>query len=439
MSKRSKKKEKKRERGASAKRRAEIHKGGYTPTAIKTPEGVERFKEKAEKQYRLDIIPFVLKEANDFADAGQLHWELTYYAHRQTGVDGNSYICPKEQIGERCPICEYRAKLARDPDADAKLVAALRPKQRQLFRVIDRKNTEAGIQLWDISFHNFGKRLDARIRNSDEDDRYNEFYELEDGLTLKVGFAEKSFEGGGRPFPDAESIDFKARKDDYDEEVLDQDPDLDECLIILDYDELKRVFMQIDDDDNDEKPKSTKKSKKKAAKKESTPEPDEPEFEKGDRVSAEIDGEAYEGAVKKVKDDEAVVLFDDGDKQTIDLDDLTKLEPESSDTSWEEDDRVVVEIDGEDYAGKITDVDAEAETVSIEYDDGDTADDVPFDDLKEEPDAKTSTKKDKGKGSKKDKSKVKDGECPGGGTFGEDTDELTACNDCPNWDKCDDA
>lgn len=53
-----------------------------------------------------------------------------------------------------------------------------------------------------------------------------------------------------------------------------------------------------------------------------------PDFEKGDRVSAEIDDETYEGTIKKVIDDEAVVLFDDGDKQTIDCDDLTRIDEE---------------------------------------------------------------------------------------------------------------
>jgi len=56
----------------------------------------------------------------------------------------------------------------------------------------------------------------------------------------------------------------------------------------------------------------------------------EPSFEKGDRVSAEIDGTTYEGTIKKIKDDTATVKFDDGDVETKDFGELTKLGEEAS-------------------------------------------------------------------------------------------------------------
>lgn len=398
MSKKRKKREKRRERGAAAKRRAEQHESGYEPTAIACPEGTERFKEKiTKKPYRLDIIPFRLKENSTYADKGEVYFEKTFWVH-WLGEGQGSYVCLSRQLGRKCPICDFREKQKRDVDADEKLIKDLAPKQRQLWRVIDLQNKDKGIQLWDISFHNFGKQLDARILNSDEEDNYREFYELEKGFTLKVGFAEKSF-GSGKPYPEASSIDFKPRDEDYDEDILEEGPDLDECIIIKDYDELKNIFLQTtddddDDDDNDDdddddnkKPDKKKKSKKAKKKKEEEPEDD-----------------------------------DNGD---------------NNGSKWNEEDRVIVEIDGDDYAGEITEIDDDEETVSIKYDDGDTADDVSFEDLTTEPEKKTSKKKKKDKDKKEKGEKSKKNKCPHGHKFGEDTDDYDDCDDCEVWDKCD--
>lgn len=53
----------------------------------------------------------------------------------------------------------------------------------------------------------------------------------------------------------------------------------------------------------------------------------ESEIVKGSRISAVIDGDEYEGEVKSIKGDKAMVHFDDGDKLNLSLDELTLLEP----------------------------------------------------------------------------------------------------------------
>lgn len=423
MASKRKKKKERRERGAAARRRAEQHTSGYEPTAIMCPEGTDRFKEKANtrKPYRLDIIPFRMKEKGLYADEGEVYYEKTFWVH-WLGDDIGSYICSAKQIGVKCPICEWRAKMAKDIDADEELIKSLSPKERQLFRVINLREKEKGIQLWEISFHNFGKQLDDRINSSDEEDRYREFYELDNGFTLKVGFSESSF--GATKFPLTSSIDFKSREKDYDEDILDQGPDLDECIIIKEYDELKAIFLQTADDDSDSgdvKKKTKKKSKKKESKKEDT-------WDEGDRVIVVIDGKDYVGEITSIAEDEATINFDDGDVQDVDIDRLKiEVKEKEDEIPFEIKDRVVVEIEGEDYAGKITAVDGDAETVSIAYDDGDTADDIAFDKLKPEGKDKKGKEKGKDKGNK----------CPQGYTFGKDCDTHKDCNDCSEWDDCD--
>jgi len=239
MSKRAKSKER---NYTSARERAEKQNTGFTSTYLKIPEGMQMFKPKAQT-FLLDIMPFTAGKGNESAQPGATHWERTYYSHNRVGANGDAYLCPRRNSNKKCPICEYRSRLqSKGDDGDEKLIQDLAPKQRQLFIVKDLKDPEKEFQLWDISFHLFGKTLDARIRNSDEDDEWDKFFFAEDGLTLRIGFGEKSF--GGVTFYEAETIDFKPRKNQYEDAVIDEMVCLDDMLIVPSYDDLKAVFLE---------------------------------------------------------------------------------------------------------------------------------------------------------------------------------------------------
>jgi len=380
-SKKKKKKEKKKKKdtvASRAKRRAETHKAGFENTAFEVPDDKNQLLLQTDKTKRLDIIPYTVGEGNPCADPDELYYERTFFVHRGVGADQTSYVCLRKTNEEACPICEYRASLMKDSDADEDEIKDLAPKERQLFNVIDTKDRNKGVQVWEMSFHLFGKRLDKEIKNSDEDDKYENFAELEGGFTLKCGVEEQK--QGGYTFFEVVTIHFKPRSKDYDEDIVEEATCLDDILIIKDYDELKQIFLQtVGEDGGDGEGKSSKKKKKSS----------------------------------KGKD---------------------KKETKKDDDTWEESDRVVVEIEGEDYPGEITEVDEDEETATVEFDDGEIREDIPFDDLEVEP-----TKSSKKKKSSKDKDKKgKKGKCPGGGTFGEDTDELPECKDCKKWDACDD-
>ena len=241
---------------ASARQRAEKkqREASFSATYLKLPPGVKLFKPK-EGPMLLDILPFRAGTDNPCAEEGLLHYERTYHMHARIGADGgHSYLCPRLTAKEPCPICEHRQHLLKksDPD-DEKLIKDTAPKERQLFNVINLKEPDKGVQVWDMSYHLFGKLLDARIRNSDEEDGWDQFAALEGGLTLKVTFKEKSF--AGRKFVEAETIDFKARAEDYGRDTLKEVHCLDELLITPDYDELKEAFLEAaspEDEDEDE-------------------------------------------------------------------------------------------------------------------------------------------------------------------------------------------
>jgi hypothetical protein len=223
---------------------------------------MKRFKLKSAGTKTIDILPFRVGKGNPFAKEGEVHYERTFHVHKSLGPNEDSYVCPAKTSGEKCPVCEYRAKLARNPDADEDLVKSLRPSERQLFLVIDHADREAGPQLWDVSYHLFGKVLDSVLKNSDEDDGFDLFYHLTKGLSLKLMVVEKSM-GKGKPFALVESVLFKQRKEQYSADMLDELPCLDDLLVIKPYKELQAILMHTEADEaSDEDAPPPKKAKK---------------------------------------------------------------------------------------------------------------------------------------------------------------------------------
>lgn len=384
MSKRSKQK---RNTAESARHRAEGHKVGFEQTVLDIHEETSMFRLKSTKPVRIDIIPYEVGAGNPWADEGTLHYERTFFVHRGIGADRNSYVCPRKTADKKCFICDYRAKLMKDPEADEDLVLDLAPKERQLFNIVDISDRDKGVQIWDMSFHLFGKALDAEIRNADEEDEYANFAEIDGGSTLKLGISESSF--AGFTFFSVESIGFKSRKKEYDDSILEEVTNLDDALKILSYDELKSVFLQTEEEEDGEKPKSRKKSKKSQAKEEDKEEDKDEdgaeELDVGDRVTAEISGETYAGKITKIKDGEATVKFDDGDADTFDLDDLTAEEEAGGDDSGDDNsgdddfDDVVFDDFGDDVGDDSQD-DGGIKLEDLEKDDNDD----DFDSLKDE-------------------------------------------------------
>lgn len=235
----------------SARKRAEEHESGGSGM-LKVPDGVSWWSIKSAGRRTFDIIGYVTGHGNPHADEGVLHYERTYWAHFGLGPNNDRCICALKTFKKPCFPCEYRSKLMRsperlgfDPEEQAEeiknLIASLNPKERQLFNIIDSTDSGGGIKLWDFSFHNFGKFLDEKIKDSDEEDGYEYFFTPDRGLRLRVGFSEKSM-GGGRPFYQGTNIEFRPR-DPYDDDIVEQAICLDELFVCPDYEEVKKIFL----------------------------------------------------------------------------------------------------------------------------------------------------------------------------------------------------
>lgn len=249
---------KQKHRYSSARKRRELH-GQRQSQTVQLPDGMSFFQiQKAGARF-LDILPYEVKVATSYCDVGDLHYEKTFFVHNQVGPNNDRVICPRKTFDEACPICEAASRLQKDPDADEDFVKGLWPRERQLWLVVDVKDRDKGVMVWDVSYHLFGKQLDDFLGFSDEEDNYDRFYFLDDGLTVKVGFTEKTF--AGRAYYEMASIEMRERQEQYPDEVLVELPSLDDLIIHPTYEELAKLFDQEEESaaeeqaDEEESPK----------------------------------------------------------------------------------------------------------------------------------------------------------------------------------------
>jgi hypothetical protein len=133
----------------------------------------------------------------------------------------------------------------------------LLPKQREAFLVRDRTEKKKGRQLWECSFHLFGKYLYNKIdtaRGADKKAREN-FADPKVGSTLEITGVEKKTGDGGGAFLEFSDIQFKPRKEPLPPELVKGAPCVDEFVVLEDYKKVKESFLatQKSEDDEEEK------------------------------------------------------------------------------------------------------------------------------------------------------------------------------------------
>ena len=329
------------------KRAEEREKQGGGGTKYNLPSDVNFFQIK--RRFAMDIIPYVVSvdDHPEGVSKGDYWYQRTVWVHYSVGAEEKSYICLKT-AKKRCPICEHRAELMKQDKPDEELLKALKPREREIFNVYDQEDPDKGVQLWDVSYHLFGKHLEEEIREGKPE--YAGFSEPEGGFTLKVRATEENM--GGNKFMEASRIDFEEREP-LDEKILAKALDLDKILKVLSYDELDRIFLELE--------------------------------EPTDKQDAKEEEESSRQQETKQRRGEST-----GDREADSADKARRMEANST-----------------------------------------TVDRKPFKELlpKEEP-------KEQRQQSARIKAKNNGLECPAGGTFGKDCDELDACRTCEIWEKC---
>jgi hypothetical protein len=228
------------------------------------PKDVSMFKEEVttgRDRIELDILPYLVTLPNhpdkeEGAVKGEYWYRRPYWVHHNVGVENKAMVCPKT-IGKPCPICEYRQNQFKNPDIKKDEIIG-KPQLKNIYAVIvlNQKDYEKDkIYLWDIAQGNFQAEL---IDDLAERPELEVFPSLEDGLTLSIRFNEEVF--NRNKFAQAGRIDYLERDYNYPESILDDVPALDEVLKILSYEELEKVFLELDDDDVESEEKDRKKS-----------------------------------------------------------------------------------------------------------------------------------------------------------------------------------
>lgn len=227
---------------------------------------------------QLDFIPYIITDKNhpeknedeDIALKGNQWWRRGFRTHRNVGTDNKVIVCPTSW-GGKCPICEKRAELW-EAKADKKEIEPLYTSFRYLYIVIPLKSEGKEDKIphvMDISNHAFQKLLKAELDVNEDNET---FMDLEQGTTLKCRWSSEAFDEKSKPWAKIARIDFIERKKQYTEKILKKVPNLDTLFIKLSYDEIDKMFNEVEDveevindskkDKKDKKGKDKKKDKK---------------------------------------------------------------------------------------------------------------------------------------------------------------------------------
>jgi len=264
---------------ASSKERA----SGGLDTLKDLPQDIEFWKPKTGKgtkgENNFSIIPYVVSiENHPYQTVGELWHECTYWVHKVgAGEDNKRFICLAKTLQSdenKCPICKYREALMKN-GSDPELADSLKPKQRQIFNILDHDDEDKGIQLFEMSPHVFGFMLDDEDAAQSEKKFDGKFYgDVQDGLMVCARFDQGSFQG--HKFPEIARIDFEER-DDLSDDLITEAVDLDSCLRILSYDEMNSKFLELDGQEAEEENQESKKEEKSSRTSRRTEKESEPE------------------------------------------------------------------------------------------------------------------------------------------------------------------
>jgi len=222
--------------GVSGKRILDLEKvGGYKKEMFYRPKA---------GMNHIDFVPYVVKSDRhpDRLKVGTPDYALTLFVHRSVGAAKDNFICLNSQYGKPCPICEAREALKLDPDATKEEIAALYPKKRCWYNVIDldSKDKNQPVQIFEESHFLFEKELLEFITAKNA----FEFWDIEFGKTLEFMAAEHKSDKGNH---------FKYKQfylDDrqpYGEEIYDEAYNLVDLLYIPTYEEVRNSYLGVDD------------------------------------------------------------------------------------------------------------------------------------------------------------------------------------------------
>ena len=352
---------------------------------------LNKFTPVVDEDHTVDIIPFQagdnmsldMKTGEPMAKEDDWGYTYEYHQHRGVGpLENETVICLERTFKKPCPICEHRKELIAEKTFDSEKMGELLCKRRNLYNIVcydTDKEEEKGVQLMDVSNFYFEKHISKLA---------SKVVRRKRGSKLKSADPFKNF---ADPSENGVSIEFSIEgaktKNDFDSwmghQLIERDYDLDQELLktalqldqiveVLTYEELYKLYYDED----------------------------------------------YEGE----PDEDEVAGEEEPEEEEEDLDDMTRKELKAYIKENDLDVSVTKGMDDEDIVTAIQN--------EIDDNKGNTDEEEEEEEEEEEKPKRRSRR-----GSKK-KKRVKKNECPEGGVFGEDFEEFDACDNCKNWDAC---
>lgn len=221
--------------------------GGRYPTIFlkdKVPEGIEFWK-CIEADHLVDIIPFEAgpnmpfdEKLKPISGEGDLDYVLDLFVHTNMGNMNNPYVCPYENFGLPCPVCEFIKANRLEKDIWKKLIA----KHRVIYFLWvhdSRKDEKKGVQIFEAS-HFFMEQKIASIAKSPKGGGYTKFSCPDKGMSLAW-----TREGSGLENTQYLGHRFIPRETPIPDKILDQTFAMDSIVNMHpEYDVIKKDFLE---------------------------------------------------------------------------------------------------------------------------------------------------------------------------------------------------
>jgi len=248
--------------------------------------GNKEFWKCGEGEHQIDIIPWIAGDNYPTKSydikSGDIAIVLDLWVHYNVGPNEDSVVCPARNYGLPCPICEHINEIRKRDDLTEDEIkektSEKNPKRRSIYQIVcydSHEEESKGVQIWDVA-HFFMERHLTELSQKPKRGGFIPYADPDEGK--QVYFKRK---GQGQFNTEYMAHQFLDREYKVSDEVLDSTISLDQGIIVLTYEELKRKYWGGEDipatspEEEEEQPKATRATRRPPVQEEEEPETEE--------------------------------------------------------------------------------------------------------------------------------------------------------------------
>jgi hypothetical protein len=209
-----------------------------------------KFPPTKEEPHIFDIIPWIAgNKMPSFMriKEGKPAYYLDIYVHQNIGPAKTWVVCPSNNYGEPCPICEYIDELVRD-GKEYDDYSDIAPKRRCVYNVLNQsteKEIRKGVQIWEVSHRFSEKPIQAAAKNPRGGGSIPFSHPGKDvGASISFSVDKDKYHtiSGHKLVP---------REEDISDEILSSAYQLDQIIKVYSYKEITKIFSKVEVDGDD--------------------------------------------------------------------------------------------------------------------------------------------------------------------------------------------